>query len=375
MTKPNPKNEIIKREYFHYLREAGGRDPATIDCVAKSLTRFEESTNRRDFKRFHREQAVAFKARLRDAVNARTGERLSKATVLSALRDLRAFFIWLGREPGYKSHIAYSDADYFNLADKDVAVARARREPKPPTPEQVRRVLNAMAAATVLERRDRAVVAFAAVTGARVRALTTFPLGAVDPSLGTVEHDARLVRTKGGKTFRSDFHRVVPGAAEIVVDWCAELAECHGWGRSDPLFPQNDMGLDENGGFVAIGLARKGWATSEPVRAIFKRAFAAAGIDYHNPHSLRALLVRHYMAMNLTHAQMKAVSQSLGHADIMTTFSSYGQIPSQRQSELIREIAAGPVDIKSDPVADLLAAADRVKAVRALTLGGGGNQR
>ena len=232
-----------------------------------------------------------------------------------------------------------------------------------------------MPATTVLERRDRAVVAFAAVTGARVRALTTFPLGAVDPSLGTVEHDARLVRTKGGKTFRSDFHRVVPGAAEIVVNWCAELAECHGWGRSDPLFPKNEMGFDENGGFVAVGLARKGWATSEPVRAIFKRAFAAAGIDYHNPHSLRALLVRHYMAMNLTHAQMKAVSQSLGHADIMTTFSSYGQIPTQRQSELIREIAAGPVGIESDPVADLLAAADRVKAVRALTLGGGGNQR
>src|SRR3954451_8982997 len=85
--------------------EAGARDSATIDCVAKSLTRFEESTNRRDFKRFHREQAVAFKARLRDAVNARTRERLSKATVLSALRDLRAFFIWLAREPGYKSHI------------------------------------------------------------------------------------------------------------------------------------------------------------------------------------------------------------------------------------------------------------------------------
>jgi hypothetical protein len=80
----------------------------------------------------------------------------------------------------------------------------------------------------------------------------------------------------------------VPGAAEIVVDWCAELAECHGWGRSDPLFPQNHMGLDENGGFIAVGLARKGWATSEPVRAIFKRAFAAAGINYHNPHSLRA---------------------------------------------------------------------------------------
>ena len=64
MTKPNAQNERIKRTYFAYLREAHGRDVATIDSVAKSLTRFEDSTKRRDFKRFHREQAVAFKAKL-----------------------------------------------------------------------------------------------------------------------------------------------------------------------------------------------------------------------------------------------------------------------------------------------------------------------
>src|SRR5215211_4163882 len=46
---------------------------------------------------------------------------------------------------------------------------------------------------------------------------------------------------------------------------------------------KNDMGFDENGGFVAVGIARKGWATSEPVRAIFKRAFAAAGIPAFAP--------------------------------------------------------------------------------------------
>jgi hypothetical protein len=88
MTKPNPANERIKREYFAYLREAHGRDEATIDGVAKSLARFEASTKRRDFKRFHRQQAVVFKAKLPEALNTRTGERLSKATVLSALRDL-----------------------------------------------------------------------------------------------------------------------------------------------------------------------------------------------------------------------------------------------------------------------------------------------
>ena len=144
MTKINAANERIKRDYFRYLREALGRDEATIDAVAKSLTRFEEGTHRKDLKRFHREQAVAFKARLAAAVNARTGKRLSKATVLATLRDLRAFFMWLAREPGFRSHIAYADADYFNMPDKDVAVARAHRE------KAVRRSIRCAAFSAVL---------------------------------------------------------------------------------------------------------------------------------------------------------------------------------------------------------------------------------
>jgi hypothetical protein len=64
MTKANSANERIKRQYFHYLREALGRDEATIDGVAKSLARFEETTRAKDFKRFRREQAVAFKSKL-----------------------------------------------------------------------------------------------------------------------------------------------------------------------------------------------------------------------------------------------------------------------------------------------------------------------
>lgn len=52
MTKHSAANERIKREYFAYLKEAKGRDEATIDGVAKALARFEESTKSRDFKRF-----------------------------------------------------------------------------------------------------------------------------------------------------------------------------------------------------------------------------------------------------------------------------------------------------------------------------------
>ena len=247
MAKYNAANERIKREYLRYLTEARGRDEATIDRVAKSLARFEESTGRRDFSRFHREQAVAFKRRFAEAVSARSGERLSKATIHSTLRDLKAFFEWLSREPGFRSLITYSDADYFNLSEKDAAIAQARREKAVPTPEQVRRVLAALPTATVLERRDRALIAFAALTGARVNALASFRIGNVDLASGFVEQDARNVRTKFAKSFRTYFMPVVEGATNVAADWITELCEDHLWGPADPLFPATAMGLSEAG--------------------------------------------------------------------------------------------------------------------------------
>ncbi len=273
MTKPNGANERIKREYFGYLEQAMGRDTATIDGVAKSLARFEESTKARDFKRFHRAQAVAFKAKLAQATNARTGVRISKATMLSTLRDLRAFFFWLAHLPGFKSHVAYADADYFNLSDKDVSVARARREKRVPTLAQVHRVLSAMPADTLLGRRDRALVAFTALTGARVGALASFRLEHVNIEEGYVEQDARTVRTKFAKTFRTYFKPIGGDALPMFTDWQGELERDHLWDRCEPLFPPTQTGLDENGFFYAAGLARSGWSTTQPINANFLAGF------------------------------------------------------------------------------------------------------
>ncbi|MEO5707147.1 MAG: site-specific integrase [Alteraurantiacibacter sp.] len=347
MTRHNAVNERIKHEYFAYLVQARGRDDATIDGVAKSLARFEQSTRGKDFKRFHREQAVAFKASLAAAVNARTGERLSKATLHSTLRDLRAFFFWLAHLPGFKSHIAYADADYFNLSDKDVAIARARREKKVPTLEQVHHTLATMPAETVVERRDRALFAFAAMTGARVGALASFRLEHVNLVEGFVEQDARTVRTKFAKTFRTYFMPIGTGKTgldpvAVVSDWIEELRAVHLWGPADPLFPSTAMGLDPVGGFMAAGIARHGWATTAPIAAIFKRAFTAAGLPYYNPHSFRDMLVRHAMSLGLSIEAMKAWSQNLGHTDLLTTFTSYGSVPVHKQGELVRTASNRP---------------------------------
>jgi len=96
------------------------------------------------------------------------------------------------------------------------------------------------------------------------------------------------------------------------------------------------MRLGEHGGFHPQGLAREGWKSTQPIREIFRRAFATAGLPYFNPHSFRDMLVRHAMTLGLSPEAMKAWSQNLGHADVLTTFTSYGQVPVHRQGELVR---------------------------------------
>ena len=165
--KPNPANERIKHEYFSYLKQARQLNEHSIAAVVKALDRFETYTKRKDFKRFHREQAIAFKAHLADQFNARTGERLSKATMHSTLAALKAFFFWLAGQQGYKSKLQYDDAHYFNMSLKDTAIAKAVREPRVPTIAQIKSVLAAMPSATAIEKRNRALVAFTLLTGAR----------------------------------------------------------------------------------------------------------------------------------------------------------------------------------------------------------------
>jgi len=123
MSKNNPNNERIKRQYFAYLKEARRYSESTVDAVAKALNRFEVYTRHRDFKAFHTEQAVSFKKHLAGQRGAQSGETLSKATLYATLTQLKRFFQWLAQEPGYRSRIHYSDAEYFNLSEKDTRIA------------------------------------------------------------------------------------------------------------------------------------------------------------------------------------------------------------------------------------------------------------
>ena len=208
MTKHNPENERIKRKYFAYLKEAKRHSEPTVDAAAKALSRFEEYNRHRSFRTFHFEQAVAFKRHLAEQTGQRSGEKLSKATLHATLTQLRQFFFWLAGQPGYKARLRYSDAEYFNLSEKETRIATAQRERKAPTLEQVKHVIGSMPSGNEIERRNRTLVAFTLLTGARDSAIASMKLKHVDLKEGCVQQDAREVKTKFSKTFPTDFFPV-----------------------------------------------------------------------------------------------------------------------------------------------------------------------
>ncbi|MBX3519655.1 MAG: site-specific integrase [Xanthobacteraceae bacterium] len=335
----NPANERMKRQYFAYLTDALGHSEQSIDAVAKAIARFEAYTRYKDFKAFHVEQAKAFKRELAEQNGRRSGAPLSKATLYATLTALKRFFWWLAGQPGFKSRISYADAEYFNLSVKDTRVAKASRPARVPTLEQIRHVIHTMPATTEIEHRNRALIAFTILTGARDGAIASFKLRHIDIAQGCVDQDARDVRTKFSKSFVTTFFPVGDDIRRVVEDWVEYLRRDKLWGLDDPLFPATKIAVGSGFRFEVVGLDREHWSNAGPIRKVFKEGFALVGLPYFNPHSFRKTLALLGGELCQNPEQYKAWSQNLGHEHVLTTFTSYGNLDSRRQADIIRSMA------------------------------------
>lgn len=198
----------MKRNYLTFLKDAKGRDEASLDAFAQSLDQFDAFNKYRDFRKFHIEQARAFKARLLAATNTKTGKPLAAATIKARLSHLKSFFEWLAQEPGYRRAVKVADAAYITPTENLARAASARRFKPFPTLAQIETTLQAMLAETETERRDQALTAFALLTGARDRAIVSFQLKHIDVEAALVHQDAPDVRTKRAKSFPTWFFPV-----------------------------------------------------------------------------------------------------------------------------------------------------------------------
>ncbi|MDM8347188.1 tyrosine-type recombinase/integrase, partial [Pseudochrobactrum sp. sp1633] len=270
------------------------------------------------------------------------------ATIYARLMTLKAFFIWLAGQHGYRSKISYSDADYFNPSAHDSRIAAARREKRVPTLEQVNHVITSMPSSTDVELRDKALVAFTLLTGARDSAIASMKLKHINLNDHSVFQDAREVATKNRKTFTSYFFPVGDNISQILNEWVKHLQTVLLFGPDDPLFPSTQVTRNSDGLFAPSGVNRNHWRSAAPIRRIFKRAFENAKLPYANPHSLRSTLTQFGARTCQNPEEFKAWSQNLGHEEVLTTFTSYGVVAGSRQSEIILGLANRSSDSKND---------------------------
>lgn len=335
MQKRNADNLRIKRKYLVWLKDAKGFAEASIDKAAAAIATYEGFLKGKDFRAFHSEQARAFKRFFSSQTNARTGAPLSASTTGSILRDVKAFYTWLVEQPGYRSKLSHTDIDYLTPDRKSEAARRTNLWKPHASPEQVRRLVATMPQETVVQRRDRALVAFLFLTGSRVGAAIGLKLGHVDLRNFCAQFFGLEVNTKFSKSFTTAFYPIGGELDAILRAWIDELRKVHMFSDADPLFPKTDVGVGAARRFAVLGITREPWSSTSSAGRIFKEAFRNAGLPPFSPHRVRDTLAELARSHCRTPEDYKAWSQNMGHDDVLTTFRSYGSVAPGRQVELM----------------------------------------
>ena len=343
MRKINEQNERLKHEYLGCLRNADGKDEATLDKVAASLLIFEEAVDFNSFKSFHRDWADTLKAHLASRKNRRTGKPLGLATRDAVLRDVREFLRWLASQKGYKSRVTFNDVRYFNNNAKDARIAHSQRPRRYPSLHQCGHAFRQMPETSRLERRDKALFALWVMTGARAGALASLRIQHVDLVEGLIYQDAREVKTKNGKTFETWFFPVDQVYRDKFCVWHNELTGDMLFGPGDALFPKQKVGW-KTGAFVAEGFEREPYANAQIAGKVIGSAFQKAGLHQFNPHSIRTTLAMLGDRVCETLEARKAWSQNLGHESLATTVSAYMPVCRERQGALIKGLSINHED-------------------------------
>jgi len=206
---------------------------------------------------------------------------------------------------------------------------------------------------TAIEKRDRALIAFTLLSGARDSAIASLKIKHIDFNADTLYQDAREVNTKFSKTFTTCFFPVGNDVRDIIFQWVEYLkSECL-MGNDEPLFPKTEMGQGIDNNFQVVGLSREHWSSAAAIRKIFKDAFSLAELPSFNPHSFRNTLT--VLGESLCHSaeEFKAWSQNLGHEGVLTTFYSYGEVQESRQIDIFKQLKEPRTGVVSSDVSEL----------------------
>ena len=344
------QNEIVKKQFFIYLKEVKGFSKDSVDAYEHAVLLWQDCVENKDFASFGKQQARAFKLWIKSRTNRRD-ETLSLTYIYNVLRRLKGFFEWLSMQPNYKSKINQVVIEYLSLSKKETRIAIQPNKREIPLMEEIIKVIENIQIENEVDRRDRALICFTLLTGARISAICSMPMMAFDEGTLTVDQNPKYgVKTKFSKHITTTFFPIeYQQAVGYFLDWYKYLKTVKGFTAKDPIFPMTriENGL-QNISYHSTGEVEPTfWQSSNSARRIFQKRFINADVPYYHPHTFRHLVVKEFAKTRLTEEEKKAISQNLGHENTGTTFGSYGygHIEEDRQIDIVKKIKLGNKEI------------------------------
>lgn len=352
MKKIQVQNAIVKRKFYDYKKATKGYSESTMTAMIRAISLWEDFTHAEDFRNFDPAKVKEFITHLLTKKNP----PLALNSCSHVLLYLRTFYEWLPMLDGYKRKIKLTDAEYFRLDRKMTKIAQYSNERPQPTQEMIVKAIDSVKIENELDRRDQALLAFAYLSGMRIKAIVTLPLRCVDPETLSVSQDPSMgVDTKFTKKIPTTLFAFDEKLVEIFRQWVKFLREEKLFGDNDPLFPSTLIEQqDSSFVYAATKLSKQFWRNTSSAREIFKRRFNEAGLDYFVPHSFRHAAIAKARSLAKTPEQMKAVSQNVGHENLATTYD-YAPMRPEQVAEQIKSLTKPQEEKDREKMLDALA--------------------
>ena len=241
---------------------------------------------------------------------------LSKSTARHRASHAFNFFDWLCNQDGYR-RLNKSLPEYFELPKATAAKALPRLEKAFPTIDEAIEMAGNMPVLSRLERRNRAIFAFAFVTGFRASALVSLRMRHVDVANKRATQDAMDVPAKNGVSYVSDWFPRTEPLQCIALSWIEELLSI-GLKPDDALFPTASVLATPDAQLLKSNAPIEPMKTPLVVTEAFRSASFNFTLDY-PPHSARHCLASLGDLLCRTAEQRKAWSKNLRHSSVVVT--------------------------------------------------------
>lgn len=305
----------------------------TIEQIRRAIESYEDCTGHKDFRLFNMKYAIEY-------INYIKTKSLSLNTRRSYLRNLKDFFEWLSDKPSYKSKIKQEDIDLLSISNNETNQIARKINLDYPTFEQAKQIVESIEIKNEIDKRDKAMISFAILTGIRVSALMTITLGSIDIDKMMVHQFVREgVQTKFRKDIIPRIFNFDDNLVRYFLDWYYYLKKEKLFGNEEPLFQKSkQLQNEDNLCFNYNSISNEFWQSNSAIREIFVQRAKNANIKPFSPHKYRHLSIKLTFDKCQNAKEIKAVSQHFGHKDVSTTIQVYGNYRPDELIDILNDI-------------------------------------